>query len=149
MERNRMQGFTLMELMIVVVIIGILASVAYPAYQNSVIRSRRVEAQGALQQLSNLMERQFTAGSSYLVGGLAPPVIGAGGIFPNQTPIDGNVKAYALTIPVATATTFTLRATPINAQIGDGFLELTQTGLKSWDVDDSGGLGATENTWNP
>ena len=135
-------GFTLIELMITVVIIGILASIAYPAYQNSVTQSRRADAQGALMQLNNAMERVFTQNNTYmpLVAGVATaPTLGTGAatpphIFANQAPLDGATKYYTLSIPNIAANTFTLRATPIagTAQAADGNLELDHTGAKRW-----------------
>ena len=139
-------GFTLIELMITVVIVSILAAIAYPAYQNSVKQSRRADAQGALTQLNNAMERVFTQNNTYmpLVSGVATaPTLGtgAGAIFPSQAPLDGATKYYTLSISAIAASTFTLRATPITGtgQAGDGNLELKHTGAKSW-----GAL----NSWN-
>ena len=54
------KGFTLIELMIAVAIVGILAGIAYPSYQDSVRKSRRADAQGALLGFANAMERYFT-----------------------------------------------------------------------------------------
>lgn len=144
--RNKLKGFTLIELMITVVIVGILAAIAYPAYQNSVTQSRRADAQGALAQLNNAMERVFTQNNTYmpLAGGVpTAPTLGsaAGAIFPSQTPLDGTTKYYNLSISVITANTYTLRATPITgtSQAADGNLELDHTGAKRW-----GAL----NSWN-
>lgn len=58
-------GFTLIEIMIVVVIIGILASIATPAYLDYVIKSKRGEAQAALSLAAQRMERCFTENNSY------------------------------------------------------------------------------------
>ncbi|MEE2024651.1 MULTISPECIES: type IV pilin protein [Alkalimonas] len=59
------QGITLIELMIVVVIFGLLASVAYPSYQNHVLRSHRTAATGCLLELSQFMERTYTQNMRY------------------------------------------------------------------------------------
>jgi len=53
------QGFTLIELMIVIAIIGIFAAIAYPSYQSSIRKSRRADATSALSELANLQENFF------------------------------------------------------------------------------------------
>ena len=59
------RGFTLIELMIVVVIVGILAAIAYPSYQNQVKQTRRSDAQVALATIANQQERYFTECNYY------------------------------------------------------------------------------------
>lgn len=145
---DRIKGFTLIELMIVVVIISIIAAFAFPNYQNSVKKARRGDAKGALEGLAQAMERHFTANNTYLGAGTTGGNTGAPTIYPTQAPIDSGSKFYNLTIQAATATTFTLRATPINGQVGDGMLELDNTGARRWDADNGGTFSATENTWS-
>lgn len=59
------KGFTLVEMMITIGIIAILASIAYPSYVGNVKKSRRVEAQSALQQIATLQEQYFSETGSY------------------------------------------------------------------------------------
>lgn len=136
--RNKLKGFTFIELMVTIVIVGILAAIAFPAYQNSVTQSRRADAQGALTQLNNAMERVFTENNTYMPGGTAP-TLGTGAatpphIFPSQAPLDGTTKYYNLSISSITPNTYILRATPITgtSQAADGNLELDHTGAKRW-----------------
>ena len=126
---KRQQGVTLLELLIVVVVIGILAAIAYPSYTKQVQKTRRAECAGGLVQLANAMERYFTQNNSYL---LATPLNTLGVA---TCPIDGGRATYTLTIPVLAATTYALRATPTatGGQGNDacGWLQLTNTGVKS------------------
>lgn len=61
-----MRGFTLIELMITVAIVGILASVAYPSYRSSVLKGKRAEGRAALLDLAQQQERYMTQNGSYL-----------------------------------------------------------------------------------
>ena len=101
-KAKKINGFTLIELMISVAIVGIIASIAYPSYQNSIQKSHRSGGQAALLNLVNVMERRFTEKNYYDdPAGIDPLPI------PNPTPY------YAITINPVTATTYTLQATPI------------------------------------
>ncbi len=74
---------------------------------------------------------------------------GAPTIYATQSPVSGTPKFYDLTIEAADANAYTLRATPINAQIGDGIIEITSTNIRRWDENDSGAFEvAEENDWN-
>ena len=60
-------GFTLIELMITVVVIAILASLAYPSYTNYIERSNLAEAKSALMEAASQMERYYTSNYEYAV----------------------------------------------------------------------------------
>ncbi|HSG93500.1 MAG TPA: type IV pilin protein [Methylotenera sp.] len=144
-------GFTLIELLITVVIISLLAMIAVPSYNQSIGTARRVDAQAELSNFAAAMERHFTETGSYTgaAGTSGSPVdTGSPWIFAKQTPLDSNSKFYNLTIVTANAATFTLRATPINAQLGDGYLEITSVGVQRWDKNNDGDTNdAGENRW--
>lgn len=74
--RNRMQGVTLIELLIVVIVVGILASVAVPSYRNYVMRTHRVEAKTALLNLAAAQEKFYLVNNTYATNAqlaAAPP----------------------------------------------------------------------------
>lgn len=125
MATGKTNGFTLIELMIVMAIVGILAAIAYPSYTQYMQESRRADCEGALMQLAAAMERDFSRNNGY------SDIIAAGN-FSNQCPLQGN-PMYALSIPAAllTTTTYTLWATPVgnSPQASDacGRLTLTNT----------------------
>ena len=147
---NKASGFTLIELMVTVAIIAIIAAVAFPSYQNSVRKSRRNDAMGALAGFANAMQRHYTTNNnSYLGAAAGGADTGSPAVFPTQSPLDGADAYYNLTITVAAADgqSYTLRAAPIGTQAGDGIIELDSTGARRWDEDNSGGFGATENDW--
>lgn len=113
------RGFTLIELMIVVVIIGILASIAIPSYQNYVRQSRRVEAQADMMRLA-LNEEKFRANNASYADH-TNTVLGV-----------RNTSYYTFTI-VAAANTYTITATAAGSQTNDTGctpLTLDQSGVK-------------------
>ncbi len=122
-------GFTLIEVMIVVLIISILTAVAYPSYQEHVRKSRRSECEGVMMTIANALERRYSVGNTYLDGA------GAGSLptgVPATCPADGGVVFYNLNLVVPNASTFTLSAVPAGAQAQDkcGTLTLMHTGAK-------------------
>ncbi len=138
-------GFTLAEVMIVLAILALLTTIAYPSYMESVRKSHRGDAQAALTGLANAMQRHHTETTpSSFIGAAAsgPPGPPKSSVFPSQSPLDGVVKHYDLKVQSAAASTYLLHAVPItgSAQDGDkcGTLTLTSTGQRGITGGDTG-----------
>lgn len=151
MRKNR--GFTLIELMITVAIIGILAAVAYPAYTDSILKGRRAQARTALLELMQQQERYMTQFNCYLpfttsTTFSATATLGCDGTAasaPNNVPFkvfvgeNSNNAVYRLAASVCAAGAsnlpinecIQLTATPIRSDSAVGNLTLTSNGVKS------------------
>jgi type IV pilus assembly protein PilE len=99
-----MKGFTLVELLIVVALIGILSAIAYPSYQNAVWRANRTDAKQALLDLGQRMERLYTETNRFSVATLGS---GTADISPARSP-EGH---YTLSLSNLGASTYTATAT--------------------------------------
>lgn len=137
------QGFTLLELMIVIGIIGILAAIAIPSYENSIVKSNRKAMTGCMLEAAQFMERFYTTNLRYdqTTGGtaVALPALGC------ATDLSAS---YTLALaPAPGVTTYTIQATPIGRQLGKdtlcGVLTIDQTGAKT----EAGTATAPEDCW--
>jgi type IV pilus assembly protein PilE len=118
-----MRGFTLVEVLITVVIVGILAAIALPSYKNQIQKTRRSDAKSALVAAAGQMERYMTERGTY-----ATATLGSGGVYPSAT----QNGYYTLSLANLTASTYTLRAAPVGPQVGDscGTMTYTDQGVK-------------------
>lgn len=94
-QLKRVKGFTLIEMMIVVSILGIIAAFAFPSYQAHVMKSRRADARATLLSLAQAMEEHYTNSMDYSAAFLGSA---NGAIFPAEAPLEGRTKFYDLVI---------------------------------------------------
>ncbi len=146
-RNDRQRGFTLIEVMIVVALVGILAAVAYPSYMGSIRKARRTDAENGLTQAVQRMELQFARNTTYV-----------GATIPAQSP--EGYYTLTLTPPGALppgVTNYTIRATPNVLRNADPLLNdpvNQQLDFVSWFQVDSTGLkqhqrqdGTIHNNW--
>jgi type IV pilus assembly protein PilE len=109
---EKQKGFTLVELMITVAIVGILAAVVYPSYSAFIVRSDRSEAQRELMRLANLQEQLFVDRRTYSANMIQLGM--------TANPYITESKNYSIAATIANnGTTFTLTATAKNSQLRD------------------------------
>ena len=109
MKRKFNSGMTLVELLVVVLIIGILASIAVPSYRGYVIRTNRTDAKATLVTTAAAMERCYSQRRSYSLGGCTV-----------AESFTSNDQKYQITVaPSADGENFTLTATPLGGQLQD------------------------------
>jgi len=133
-HRNR--GWTLIEVMIVLTITAILLGIAYPAYTEQVIKSRRADGHALLYGAAQREQQFFTVNNQFT------GTIGSGGLELSSTSQEG---FYTLTIS-ATTTTYTLTATRVAPQTADarcGNLTLNHLGVRG----NSGGTVPADQCW--
>jgi type IV pilus assembly protein PilE len=130
------RGITLIELLIALAIMGVLSAVALPLYNRYQLRTYRTEVLTDLGACALAATRRYSTNFTY-VG------MHAGGVPADcdQFSPDGTTAAdgrYRITVTAADANTYTLRATPLNGQVGNGLLELDASGARRWDKNNDG-----------
>ncbi len=129
-QHRKSAGMTLIELLVVMVIVGILAAIAFPSYANYVMRTNRAAARACLSDAAQLMERFYTTNLTYVDADS-----GDGGLEMGCESDAGLDERYTFTVDNLAQRTYRLVATPIDAQaVRDtqcATLTLNQTGART------------------
>ena len=120
---RRVRGFTLIELMITVVVIGILAAVAYPSYLEYVRKGNRSAAQTFMMTIANRQEQFILTNRSYTTD-----IAALGLVAPPETT---GKYSFAITGTGVPPTDYLITATPEGSQLVDGALTLSSSGAKT------------------
>jgi type IV pilus assembly protein PilE len=131
MVTNRRNGFTLIEVVVAMLVLAILAAIAYPSYGQYVVRGSRAAAQNELQELASVEEKIYLNSNAYsgsLTTAYDGTATGGLGKTTGQT-ADGK---YTLTLAAA-GQSYTLSATPVSGtpQANDGSFSIASDGTKA------------------
>lgn len=120
---KKQSGFTLIEMMIVVAVIGVLAAIAYPSYQSYVVKSKRADMMSEMHNIASQVERQKLSAGKY--SGVT--TTGMTGGYPKQ-----GTALYTIGLSSPLNKDWTITATPIVGQqmANDGTLSLSSKGVK-------------------
>jgi type IV pilus assembly protein PilE len=120
--KSTLAGFTLIEMMIVIAIIGVLAAIAVPSYKNYTVKSKRADMMAEMQNIASNIEAQKLAKGTYA----NVTTNGLTGSFPRQ-----GTASYSIAIdPNPLTKAWTITATASGSQSTDGNLTLAATGTK-------------------
>ena len=156
-SRKRTDGFTLIELMIVVLVVSILVGIAMPTYQSQVRKSRRTDAKTALLDLATREAKFMTLNNAYTT---TPAQVGYSGVFP-QVIGSGSTGYYTMSVCASTATgtsattvacpgaaagttSFIISATPVA-----GTSQVKDTACQYFAVDNTGAQFASSSAAGP
>ncbi|WP_168395883.1 type IV pilin protein [Acinetobacter indicus] len=154
MKLGSAKGFTLIELVIVVAIIGILVGIAYPSYTQYRQKVSRADVKAEMLVIATDLQKYKTVQNSYLIPDPADPdeqkaitLAALGRSATVNYPYDGTAR-YQITLTDVTRHGWTLIASPQNQQSGTGVVALNHRGEKCWVKGSSTCEPTADTTWD-
>jgi len=129
-----MRGFTLVELVVTVALLGVLLAIAIPMFNEYIRASKRADASGVLTEAAQFMERNFSNTGSYLKDAAGNDIVLPAGLAVAPRSASAGEAYYTISfVATPTDSAFTLQAVPVNSMSGDdcGTFTLTNTGVRA------------------
>ena len=124
-EQINQRGFTLIELMVVVVIVSILADIVYPSFTQYVVKANRTAAQAQMMDIANRQQQFLLANRSYA----SKTELESSGY---SLPADVSTRySYTIDLGSGAVPSYTITFTPIGSQTDDGILTINNEGVKT------------------
>lgn len=121
--KSKQTGFTLIELMVVVIIVAVLTAIALPAYNNQIVRSNRAAAQAEMLNVANLQQQYLLSNRAYM----STAILAATGFV-----LDPDVAknyTYSIVLGAGTVPSYTLTFTAVGRQASDGNMTINEQGV--------------------
>ena len=146
------RGFTLIEMLIVVVIMSIVAAIAYSSYQGQIRKTRRADATTAINEIANRLEKFYSTCLTYttnLTAAMPGACCAAAGLNYRVTSPDGHYDLAVAAAAAGIVSGYRITATPRagGLQVGDGLFALDSTGRREYDANHNNTIDANENRW--
>ncbi|PJF39909.1 MAG: type IV pilin protein [Phototrophicales bacterium] len=128
LKRRQQKGFSLVELMVVIAIVGVLLAIAIPSFQGQGIKTRRADGQAKLLEIQGNMERYIFDNNTYPSKLSLMSAYSSDEVLSDEGHYKVKIKAATSSCPITSC--YVLLATPQGEQAKDGNLELYSNGKK-------------------